>query len=75
MKVAILAAVAAMIMSMAPASAREGAWCQRSRVTGGNPQCSFASFQQCQATISGIGGDCIRNPRMAYGNWRGGPRY
>ena len=28
----------------------------------GTTQCNFYSQQQCQQTISGIGGECIRNP-------------
>lgn len=43
-------------------------FCQRTSFTGGTPQCSFSSYAQCQASISGVGGDCIRNPRLAYGN-------
>lgn len=42
-------------------------FCQRTTVTGGTPDCSFTSYNQCQASISGVGGDCIRNPRFAYG--------
>lgn len=42
-------------------------WCQRTVVTNGTPDCSFTNVSQCQAAISGVGGDCIRNPRLAYG--------
>ena len=28
----------------------------------GTTQCNFYSQQQCLATISGVGGECIRNP-------------
>lgn len=28
----------------------------------GNAQCSYSTRQQCLETLSGIGGECIRNP-------------
>ncbi|WP_398473577.1 DUF3551 domain-containing protein [Tardiphaga sp.] len=37
---------------------------QCTTVTRGTPDCSFTSYNQCQASISGVGGDCIRNPRF-----------
>jgi len=29
---------------------------------GGGQSCYYTSYQQCMATLSGIGGTCIRNP-------------
>jgi uncharacterized protein DUF3551 len=29
---------------------------------GGDTQCDYATYEQCQATASGIGADCIANP-------------
>ena len=46
-------------------------FCQRTSFTGGTPQCSFSSYAQCQASISGIAGDCVRNPWLAYGSYQG----
>jgi hypothetical protein len=43
-----------------PAQAREYPWCARYDWTTRN--CGFVSFQQCLATISGIGGRCEPNP-------------
>jgi len=57
--VAILTGFAA-----APADAqqaREYPWCARYDWTTSN--CGFVSFQQCLATIQGIGGRCEINPR------------
>ncbi len=50
-------------LSMAPAEAqaREYPWCARYDWTTSN--CGFVSFQQCLATIQGIGGRCEQNPR------------
>jgi hypothetical protein len=45
-----------------------GSWCARTSSNGFNGDCSFSSFRQCRATVSGQAGDCIRNPRFAYGN-------
>ncbi|WP_398467094.1 DUF3551 domain-containing protein [Tardiphaga sp.] len=55
-------------MAIPAHAARDYPFCQRTSFTGGTPQCSFTSYAQCQASISGVGGDCIRNPRLAYGN-------
>jgi hypothetical protein len=38
-------------------------WCAQysGRALGGAMNCGFVSFEQCMATVSGIGGFCIRN--------------
>jgi hypothetical protein len=75
MRYLILAASALFIVaSSSPTMARDYAWCAR---TFNNPyfgDCSFSSYQQCQATVSGQGGDCITNPRLSYGQDRYGRR-
>jgi hypothetical protein len=43
----------------AGASAQNGAWCARMQ---GGTSCAFATFEQCRATISGVGGTCFENP-------------
>ena len=35
-------------------------WCARYSSSGG--ECSFATFEQCMANVSGIGGFCQANP-------------
>jgi hypothetical protein len=67
MRKLILAGVALFVVTAAPGFARDYAWCARTPANGGNPQCDYTSFRQCQATISGQGGDCIRDPGFAYG--------
>ena len=43
-----------------PAQARDYPWCaQYSR--GGGRNCGFVTFQQCLATVQGIGGFCEQN--------------
>jgi Protein of unknown function (DUF3551) len=31
-------------------------------VTGTSTRCDFQTYEQCQATVSGVGADCIANP-------------
>lgn len=54
-------ATMAILQTTAPAASREYPWCARYDWTTTN--CGFVSFQQCLATISGIGGRCEPNPR------------
>ncbi len=54
-----------------PTMARDYPWCAKTPDNGGNPQCNFSTFQQCLATINGLGGDCIQNPAMGYGQGYG----
>jgi hypothetical protein len=67
MRSIIAASAAIFIAGTAPVLAQDYAWCARTPVTAGNPQCDYTSFGQCQAYVSGIGGDCIYNPVLAFG--------
>lgn len=49
-------------------------WCAQNVTYNTSGDCSYFSFAQCQAAISGIGGDCIQNPRLAYDPFYGEPR-
>jgi uncharacterized protein DUF3551 len=52
------------------ANAENYPWCaQYSGDAGGGRNCGFVSWQQCLATVSGIGGFCWQNPmfRPEYG--------
>jgi len=49
------------------AEARDYPWCSRAANSDFNPSCGFTSYAQCMATVSGLGGDCIRNPFLAPG--------
>jgi hypothetical protein len=46
-----------------PAEAANYPWCAYYGATigGGGTNCGFTSFQQCLATVSGIGGYCAEN--------------
>jgi len=67
MRTVLIFAIAGVALGLgataASAQAREYPWCARYDVWSYN--CGFATFQQCQATISGAGGICQPNPRAA----------
>jgi Protein of unknown function (DUF3551) len=50
-----------------PAEAQNYPWCAiyGSGSVGGGRNCGFWTFEQCQATISGIGGTCMQNTTYA----------
>jgi Protein of unknown function (DUF3551) len=50
----------ALLGMIQPSAAREYPWCANYGPTTRN--CGFVSFEQCRATISGIGGYCAQNP-------------
>lgn len=66
-------AFVAIVQSGGTAQAREYPWCARYDWTTSN--CGFVSYNQCLATISGVGGRCEPNPRFAYGEPRRKKRY
>jgi hypothetical protein len=80
MRLILMASAAILIASSAPSMARDYAWCARTSINPDFGDCSFTSYRQCMATVSGQRGDCISNPRLAYGRqdrrnsgyWHGG---
>jgi len=44
-----------------PTRAQNYPWCAIYNDGSGSKNCGFASFQQCQADVSGIGGFCTQN--------------
>jgi hypothetical protein len=59
----ILGFLAAVVCIDKPAEAQNSAWCAYYDMGGGATNCGFATFQQCSAAVSGIGGSCGRNPQ------------
>ena len=59
----ILGVFAAILCVEKPAYAQNDAWCAYYDFKGGATNCGFATFQQCLATVSGIGGSCGPNPQ------------
>jgi Protein of unknown function (DUF3551) len=88
MRSILMASAAILIASCAPSLARDYPWCAKT-ITNYYGDCSFTSYQQCMATVSGQRGECIFNPRLAFGQqerrprhrgyanegWQDGPRY
>jgi hypothetical protein len=69
-----LLAASALLLAIGatPAMAIDYPWCAATPASGGTPQCNFSSFAQCQATVSGQGGDCTQNPLLSFN--QAGPR-
>ena len=49
-----------------PARAQNYPWCAyySGSMGGGGTNCGFVTFEQCMATVSGIGGLCMRNTQF-----------
>ena len=43
-------------------SAYDYPWCALRGDRGGGQSCYFTTWEQCETTLSGIGGTCIRSP-------------
>ena len=62
--------VSAVLMALAgigtPADAQNYPWCAyySGSMGGGGTNCGFVTFEQCMATVSGIGGLCMRNTQF-----------
>jgi Protein of unknown function (DUF3551) len=54
--------LAAIIGIEKSAEAQSYPWCAYYDVWGGTTNCGFATWQQCQVAISGVGGSCGANP-------------
>ena len=71
----LFALSALLVVSAAtPSMARDYPYCARTITNPDFGDCSFTSYRQCMATISGQGGDCIANPRNAFNEDRRGDR-
>lgn len=67
----VLLAASAFVVAFAfgggtPASAQNYPWCAyySGGLGGGGTNCGFVSFEQCMATVSGVGGVCMRNTQF-----------
>ena len=59
------------VISLTSANADAGAWCASYR--RGVSNCGYSSYEQCRATVLGLGGFCRPNPfpGTAYGTGAG----
>ncbi|CAN5128048.1 hypothetical protein BH11PSE4_BH11PSE4_23980 [soil metagenome] len=67
MRSLLTAAALLVVMGATPGIARDYPWCSRTSASSFNPSCSFTSFNQCMATVSGQAGECVLNPILAFG--------
>ena len=63
----VLAAGTATLAGSAPAAAYDYPWCVQGRDVGYPGDCSYTTYQQCQASASGRYASCGVNPRVAFG--------
>ncbi len=66
MRAALILALAAAVLAPATPSSAQSAysypWCALHYDRSGAQSCYFSTYEQCMATISGIGGNCIHSP-------------
>lgn len=63
----VLAAGTATLAGTAPAAAHDYPWCVQGKDVGYPGDCSYTTYQQCQASASGRYASCGINPRVAFG--------
>ena len=56
-----LAVPVLLLMQMDGALAQNYPWCAQYSIRGGARNCGFVTYQQCMATVRGIGGYCEQN--------------
>jgi hypothetical protein len=57
------------VASTGPTLAHDYPWCAHTKGNSAFGDCSFTSYYQCEATVSGQQGWCQTNPRFAYGQY------
>jgi hypothetical protein len=62
-----LGAIALGFATVPPAAARDYPWCAQGGDYDYPGECAYATYEQCQASVSGRLLYCDRNPRFAYG--------
>jgi hypothetical protein len=62
--IAALGVFVAVVCFERPAAAQNNSWCAYyDGGSAGATNCGFATFQQCSAAVSGVGGNCGANPQ------------
>ncbi|MCK1388617.1 DUF3551 domain-containing protein [Bradyrhizobium sp. 21] len=64
---ALGATVLAGFATVTPAAARDYPWCARGGGYDYPGDCTYSTYEQCQASVSGRLMDCGPNPLVAYG--------
>ena len=69
----VAATVGAAVLAMSQAGQAQSPysyrWCALNGDRSGATSCYFETRAQCEATISGVGGSCIRNPNRGGGGY------
>jgi hypothetical protein len=68
------ASVFLMTLSATPGMAKPYPWCARSLMNGGSVECRYITLAACQATVNGLGGDCVQNPVILFNQQQGSRR-
>ena len=63
---ALAAMVLAGFVTVTPAAARDYPWCAQGGEYDYPGDCTYSTYEQCQASVSGRLLFCDRNPRIAY---------
>ena len=58
----VILEIFAAICASAGCAMQSSRWCAEYNEGAGATNCGFATFQQCLAAVSGIGGSCSPNP-------------
>jgi hypothetical protein len=61
LRIILPAIAAAGVLAPASGQADPYRWCAQYGARGGGTNCGFVTLQQCQMTISGMGGWCVPN--------------
>ena len=64
--ITVLAAGIATLAGSAPAADGDYSWCVQGREVGYPGDCSYSTYQQCQASASGRYASCGVNPLVAF---------
>jgi hypothetical protein len=64
--------IALSLSTTAASAGAYGSWCANYGTGHSGTDCSFNSFEQCRATLSGLSGFCAPNPYPGTGYGRGG---
>jgi hypothetical protein len=57
----VTAAALAMTAALTPAAAQNYPWCAHYGTPYDDTSCGFVSYEQCLASVSGVGGFCEKN--------------
>jgi hypothetical protein len=69
---AIAALTCAVLLGTGAVQAQTYPWCAQYNGDFGGQNCGFSTLRQCRATVSGVGGMCIKNPMFPGNGYQSG---